>query len=76
MRGSSGHTTEDAYPKMFPVNSIHASAPRCTHELVKEGYQKDGNAYVVGRRNLALVDGYNCPGHQHHSSAAGKWGDT
>ena len=23
-----GPTTEDAYPKMFPVNSIHARAPR------------------------------------------------
>lgn len=57
MRGSSGHTTEDAYPKMFPVNSIHASAPRCTHELVKEG----------------LSEGWECLRGWAEKSRSGRW---
>ena len=41
MRGSSRHTTEDAYPKMFPVNSMHASAPLYVRGLIKEGFLED-----------------------------------
>ena len=61
VRGSSRHTTEDAYPKIFPVNSMHASAPRCTLWSAMVGFWGDGATYMVGRRNLALVDRHNCP---------------
>ena len=72
MKGSSEHTTEDAYPKTFPVNSIQASAPRFILGSVKEGLLGRWGPYVVGWRNLTLVDWYNRPGHQHHSSGAGE----
>lgn len=70
MRKLSGRTTEDAYPKMFPVNSIHASAPRFNPGLVKEGLSERCSTYVIRWRNLALIDRYNRPGCQHYSSGA------
>jgi len=69
MRELSGHTTEDAYPKMFPVNSIHASAPRCTLASARD-FREDREAYVVGWRNLALVDWHNRTVPQHHYPVA------
>jgi len=76
MREPSGCTTEDAYPKMFPVNSMHASAPRYTLRSAKKECQEDVDTYVVGRRYLALVDRHNRPGPRHHSSVAEEWGTT
>jgi hypothetical protein len=72
----SKHTTEDAYPKMFPVNSIQASAPRCAPESVTEDRQEYWDAYVVGRRNLALVDRHNCAGCGRHYSVGNHVVDT
>jgi hypothetical protein len=55
-------------PKIFPVNSMHASAPRCTLWSAKENRRGDGATYVVGWRNLALVNWHNCTTRRCHSS--------
>jgi hypothetical protein len=46
-------TTEKAYPKMFPVNSAHASAPR--FEIVSDVCVPGSTTYMVRRGHFALV---------------------